>query len=151
MPRTVVPYQSAGAPAGGEEDGLPEKLVKYVPAEILAFFVPVTASAGSGDEGGLIAAVAVAVVASPLYLWVHGQKAAAGERPAMHFYFLAELALVCWLLGTSASVQSLFTINASVAAIILGAGALLIPVVDEAITLLEKKRDHAPAPAPAKP
>jgi hypothetical protein len=71
MPRTVVPPQpaAAGGAAGGAEDGLPEKLVKYVPAETLAFFVPVCAAVGTGHKGWLIAIIVVAAIGTLAYLW----------------------------------------------------------------------------------
>src|SRR5688572_12273335 len=53
----------AAAPAGAGDgdaskrraDGYREKLVKYVPAEVIAFFVPITAALGTDDEGLVIA------------------------------------------------------------------------------------------------
>lgn len=85
MPRTVVPppRPGAAAPAAGgaatAEDGLPEKLVKYVPAETLAFFVPVCAAIGTAQEGWLIAAIIIALIGTPGYLWQ-----AARIRPQPH-------------------------------------------------------------------
>jgi hypothetical protein len=147
MPRTVVPQQSSapaaaaagggvGAAAGGGSsgDGLPEKLIKYVPAETLAFFVPVAAAIGTGKEGALIAAIIVAAVGSPLYLWVAGSKAAVAERPKLHFYILAEIALACWVLGTSGSVQSLVGVGETLGGVVLAGAAFLIPVTDEVLT-----------------
>jgi hypothetical protein len=138
MPRTVVPRSAAAlapvaaAPASG--DGLPEKLVKYVPAETLAFFVPVAAAIGAGKEAALIAATIVAALGSPLYLWVAASKVAAAETPTLHFYILAEGALLCWMLGTSGSVQSLVGVSATVGGVVLAGAAFLVPVIDEALT-----------------
>lgn len=140
MPRTVVPRQAAASAAatsaGGaaEGDGLPEKLIKYVPAEALAFFVPVAAAIGTGKESALIAAIIVAAVGSPLYLWVAASKATAAEKPKLHFYILAEAALVCWMLGTSGSVQALVGVSATVGGVVLAGAAFLVPVIDEALT-----------------
>ena len=63
MPRTVVPptrMRGRDSSAGG--DSLPERLVKYVPAETLAFFVPVAALLGDDHRPWLIVALIVGVI-----------------------------------------------------------------------------------------
>lgn len=149
MPRTVVPapraIPTAGGAAGGappdgtgNKDGLPEKLVKYVPAETLAFFVPISAAIGSSEEGTLIALIAIAAIGTPLYLWVAALKAPAGEKPRFYFYILAEIALACWLLGTSGPTQTLVGVSATLGGVILAAAAFLVPVTDEVIAQVTK-------------
>jgi hypothetical protein len=141
MPRTVVPGALApaagGAAAGGAgptSDGLPEALVKYVPAETLAFFVPVSAAIGTGQEAGLIAVMIVAALGSLLYLWVQAPKPPAA--PKFYFYLLAELALACWMLGTSGAVQDLVGVGQTAGGVVLLSGTFLIPLADRALEKL---------------
>ena len=120
MPRTVVPpvrfrstrstrspRSTRGAePAGG--DSLPERLVKYVPAETLAFFVPIAAVLDDGNRRPwLITVLVVGVIGTAGYLWLAARKAGDDERPLPHFYVLACVAFVCWAIGTSAGVADL--------------------------------------------
>lgn len=135
MPRTVVPPQPATAPgaggaAGDPTDKLPEKLAKYVPAETLGFFVPISAVIGTGDEALLIAVIAVALVGTPAYLWMVAPNAPDPTRPRVFFYALAELALACWLVGTSGVTQHLVGVSDKAGGVILGCATFLIPIID---------------------
>jgi hypothetical protein len=51
MARTIIPPRAAGMRLDGSQgesgDKFPDKLLKYVPAETLAFFVPISASLGA--------------------------------------------------------------------------------------------------------
>src|SRR4051812_1815235 len=99
MPRTVVPPPDVrgggglGAQAG---DGLPEKLVKYVPAETLAFFVPAAAGLGSDRDTWLIVVFVVGLAGTLGYLWNRGQEEQPDKRPLTHFYVLSGIAFCCW-------------------------------------------------------
>lgn len=137
MPRTVVPL--AGGAAGGDGgtagDGLPEKLVKYVPAETIGFFVPVSAAVGTGNEGWLIAVVVVALLGTPAYLFQMAPETPA-SKPRVHYYVLAEIALVCWMLGTSSAVQSWVGISQTLGGVVLAIGTFAIPITDGVLTKL---------------
>lgn len=159
MPRTVVPPPPSGgaagaappaaaAPAGGAPgaaaaaeappgDRLPDKLVKYVPAETLAFFVPISAAIGSGDEGWLIAVIAIAALGTLGYLWQAAPDRGSVQAPRIHFYVLAEIALVCWMLGTSGPAEKLVGISQSHGGILLGIAAFLVPVTDGVLNRLK--------------
>jgi hypothetical protein len=140
MPRTVVsPRLAAGAGGGAAAgaDGLPEKLVKYVPAETLAFFVPAAAAIGTKNEGWLIAVIVVALIGTPAYLWQAAPSVPPTAKPRFYFYFLAEIALACWILGTSGPVESWVGITPTLGGIVLGIGAFLIPVTDGVLAKLK--------------
>ena len=158
MPRTVVPpprKQTETAPAlergteSGEQgngDSIPEKLVKYVPAETLAFFVPAAAALGDDRDGWLIAVLLLACVGSVGYLWVTSPpKDDPAEKPLPHFYVLSVVAFVCWSITTSPSVADLLGIDDTIAAIILLAAVFLIPLIDSGFNRLNGR--EAPAPA----
>jgi len=135
MPRTVVPpvrMRTAGAESVGG-DSLPERLVKYVPAETLAFFVPIAAVLGADRRPLLVTVLAIGVVGTAGYLWLAGQKAAEDERPLPHFYVLACLAFLCWAVGTSAGVAGLIGLDPVGAGVVLGAAVFAVPLLDEVL------------------
>src|SRR5882757_1789332 len=106
MARTIIPPQAAGMRLDGSQgekgDKFPDKLVKYVPAETLAFFVPISASLGLDRTRLLVVATIVGAIGTPGYLWLTARKLPKVEQPLFHFYLLAVLAFACWALGTSA-------------------------------------------------
>jgi hypothetical protein len=132
MPRTIVPPQRAARQGeeGATGDQLPEKLVKYIPAETLAFVVPVTAALGSDREGWLIAILIIAALLTPAYLWNSARSLPANERPLTHFYVLAVLAFAGWAIGTCPSVADLISVDDVIAGVILALAVFLIPISD---------------------
>jgi hypothetical protein len=148
MPRTVVPAtpeRSTRAPqdsAGGARgDDLPTKLVKYVPAEALAFFVPAAAAIGSGNDVLLIIIVAVGAIGTAGWLWYNASSLPAPERPLVHFYALAVIAFLVWALATAPNVAAIVRLDTVTTGVILAIGVFLIPLVDG---ILERRR-NAPA------
>jgi hypothetical protein len=143
MPRTVVPpvrFRNArGAePAGG--DSLPEKLVKYVPAETLAFFVPLAAVLDDDNrKPWLITVLVIGIVGTAGYLWLAARNAAEDERPLPHFYVLACVAFVCWAIGTSAGVAALIGFDRVESGVVLGLAVFLIPLADDVLNRLVRR------------
>ncbi|HEU5109715.1 MAG TPA: hypothetical protein VFT95_14330 [Micromonosporaceae bacterium] len=144
MPRTVVPpvhfrggRRGRGEPAGG--DSLPERLVKYVPAETLAFFVPIAAVLGADRRGWLITVLVVGVAGTVGYLWLAARKANDDEKPLPHFYVLACLAFLCWAIGTSAGVADLVNLDQVEAGVVLGLAVFIIPLGDDVLNRLLRR------------
>ena len=125
---------AAGA-AEPEPDGLPEKLVKYVPAETVAFFVAVSAAVGTQHEGWLIALFIIGALGTPAYLWAVAPSGSAAPHP--YFYALAIIAFVCWALGTSGSTQSLFGLSQNLGGVVLASAAFVIPLADSVLQKLK--------------
>ena len=113
----------------GSGDSFPERLVKYVPAETLAFFVPVAALLGSDRRALLIVALLVGVVGTVGYLL---QTAPSGpdERPRPHYYVLACLAFLAWAIATTPAVADLIHLDHVGAAFVLAVAVFLIPIAD---------------------
>lgn len=132
MPRTIVPPQRGGRladkPVTGDQ--LPEKLVKYIPGETLAFVVPIVAALGTDREGWLIAVLIIAALGTPAYLWNSARSLPANERPLTHFYVLATIAFVGWAIGTCPSVADLISVDDVIAGVILALAVFLIPLSD---------------------
>lgn len=129
------------APANGDKgDGLPAKIAKYVPAETLAFFIPVAAALGTTRDGILVMAILVGAIGSVGYLWLAARNLAEDEKPLVHFYVLSVLAFGCWAVGTSASVMHLIGVDEIVGGVILGFAVFLIPLADGVANEVFKKK-----------
>jgi hypothetical protein len=135
----VPPSPATTRRAGGGQDGdaLPEKLVKYVPAETLAFFVPVAAALGTSRDGWLVAAIVVAALGTVGYLWQNAQQLKPTQRPLGHFYVLAVVAFCAWAVGTSGSVADLLGADDIVGSVLLGFAVFLIPLADGVLNTLQ--------------
>lgn len=142
MPRTIVPpvVVSPGGPGGkirleGGED-LPSKLIKYVPAETLAFFVPAAAGIGTSGRALLLAVVVAGAIGTVGWLWYKGSSLPAKERPLFHFYVLSVIAFLVWALATAPNVAALANLSAIATSVLLLLGVYLIPLADGILTKL---------------
>jgi len=106
-------------------DTFPTKLVKYVPAETLAFVIPATAFATTNVRRSVV--LVVALIGTPLYL-------ARAARLPLWFFILAELSLLAWIAGTTDFAVELLGIAPEVGKFVLFAAVFLIPIVDELLT-----------------
>lgn len=102
----VYPPKTGDGPVVAAEDGFPAddylaKLVKYVPAEVIAFFTPIAAFIGTDD--GLIATVFVLGALGTL-LWVYVSSRRVPETKRGRWYTYA-LSLIAYGRGLSASVS----------------------------------------------
>lgn len=141
MSRTVVPRSEQVRGSGGDVgEPLPEKLVKYVPAEVLAFFIPATAAIGNGREGLLWAAILLAAAGTPAYFYVHAQSLSTQKRPRWFFYVLAVISLLAWAVGTSAHTANLLGLDDVAAGFVLTAAVFIVPLVDSLLDLMMPRR-----------
>lgn len=139
MPRNVV-YSSPRPPADvysgapyspGDEFG--ERLVKFIPAEVLAFFVPAAANWGD-DKTALVLIFVLATVATPLYLWVMSDT---HDKPRKQYYVLATLSFVAWAIGTSPPASDLIGLAPDTGSLALFLAAFAIPLIDRVIEKLQ--------------
>jgi hypothetical protein len=106
-------------------DTFPTKLVKYVPAETLAFVIPATAFATTNLRRSVV--LVVALIGTPLYL-------ALAARLPLWFFILAELSLLAWVIGTTDFAAELLGVAPEVGKFTLLVAVFLIPAVDELLT-----------------
>jgi hypothetical protein len=134
----VPSYPAVGleAEAGRPADGFPEKLVKYVPAEVLAFYVPAVALTDvRADRTALLLATAAGLAGTVIYLILTARSEPnPRRRPPVWFYVLAGIAFVGWAVGTVPEVANITGLSAGVVSLILPICVFLIPAVDQLIS-----------------
>jgi hypothetical protein len=108
------------------------KLAKYVPAEVLAFFVPVVAIIDSNPL--LWVALVLATVFTPVYVWIIAGKEAEPQR--WYTYVIAILAFVVWAIGTTEVGAALFRLETSEAGVVLMVGVFVVPALDQVASRL---------------
>ncbi len=136
-PRTsnVDPPPPPASTAPKDEFG--DKLVKYIPAEVIAFFLPAYALAKSADPAGLAwlpyALVVVAGLGLVGYLLIRAPK---DNPPRWYFYVLSVVAFLAWIAGTSAAGADVFhLVQVEITGkLILMAAVFAIPLLDELLT-----------------
>jgi hypothetical protein len=121
--RSQARSDGEGVPA----DNYGERLLKYVPAEVLAFFLAAAGKWGS-DNTFLIVALVVAVVLTPVVLYATSPS---GLR--WYAFVLAIIAFGVWAIGTSTDTDRLLGISSDQAPFVLTVGAFVIPTVDKAL------------------
>ncbi len=111
-------------------DGYREKLVKYVPAEVVAGFIPLTAFIGTGEDALLVLALAAGAIATLGYLRKENLKVPSGQRAPFWAYALALWAFLAWALATSPPTAEVFGLSLKAAGVILAISAFVIPALD---------------------
>ena len=120
----------------GIRDDYTGKLIKYVPAEVLAFFAP-TAAVVEGRHSLLIAATVMAFLATPAYLWLRARKLPPEQKPLVHLYPLSAITFLAWALGAS-SIGSLIGLDSMATSFILAASVFLVPLLDGLLVSMRK-------------
>jgi hypothetical protein len=144
MPRTPI-YPSnpnviflgpsnSNSPPNTKPDDYLEKLAKYVPAEVLVPYLPLTAL--SNKEWQIWASLIAGEVLTIGYLYAYGSRQEECCRPVWYYYLLAALAFPAWAVGASAATASVLGIDAKSGGFILGFAAFVIPLVDVIMTRL---------------
>jgi hypothetical protein len=137
------------------DTGYSDKLIKYVPAEVVTFFGLVYQAAPSSMEGTKepadlihihILMVVVFFFFTPFYQMLIG--APVGTTP-LHFYPLSAIAFFGWALGTTTFLKDVIgadKVDDLVPSIILAGTVLIIPAIDGFLT---SKDDNKQAQQPS--
>lgn len=145
MPRALIYPPRGGPPPGGPpapgsagtsapSDDFSSKVLKYVPGEVVAFYVPITALAGANDHTILGVALAAGLIATPLYQLISARKISAERRARWWAYVLGMVAFAAWALATSSATAALFDLSQKLTGVILAVAALFIPALDALFT-----------------
>ena len=100
MGRRIVTEEQQAAGTPPKLDGFFERVLKYIPAEIVGAWIAVTglvesASGNVSEETVLWLAFAFGVLITPLWIWQQTEEP--GRRPAITQMLLATLAFVVWV------------------------------------------------------
>lgn len=130
--RDTAPGDDGAEPTGVSADQFAERLVKYVPAEALSFFIFATALF---DRGGIVvgAGVVALIGAVLLALLARSDLPYDLRPPALMTVGLTGAAFLAWALGTSPALQDVLGVSAKVGAFALACAAFALPIVDESL------------------
>lgn len=127
--------RASGADGAEGGDALPDKLVKYVPAEVLAFFVPTYANLPESAHSWAWAVFAVGLVGTVLYALATRLRDPGTIGP-WYYYVLCAVAFVGWAVSATTVGTDLFGIDHAITPAILSTTVLLVPLIDELVTRL---------------
>ncbi|WP_455377297.1 hypothetical protein [Petrachloros mirabilis] len=136
MIRTIV-YPKA--PEDKDYDGIPEKLVKYIPAETVAFFVAVyPLFADKPDQDVVlkpyqVGVLILGIVGTLLYFYARSDKT---KPPRLYFYLFVIVAFLGWAIGSSTVGEDLFKLPTVFKSAAIPTVVFIIPILDEALTSL---------------
>jgi hypothetical protein len=134
IPATAAAKKKAATDALA--DGYVEKLLKYVPAEVIAFFAPI-ASLVEKQTALLVASGIVGLVATPLYIKLYSRnlrrRSKGTQPPPIYNYALSMAAFVVWALATS-KLGGLLHMSSTAIAFMLGVAVFVIPLADKLIS-----------------
>lgn len=140
QPRGNALRANGSAAEASPKDGYLEKLVKYVPAEILAVFVPLAAASGAQGVPSILQWVVffVGLVGTAGWLGIHASKLSKTKRPRWYSYLIASMAFFFWAAASSDVVRNLLGLNAPTTEVLLGVAVLTIPAIDELFSIIYK-------------
>jgi hypothetical protein len=119
-------------------DDLADKIVKYVPGEVVAVSLPGFAVFEPTGKWVWFA-LGLGIAANLLYLLVNALRLPAATRPRGYFYLLSAVAFIAWAIATIPQVRDKFELedDADKATYILAAAAFGLPLLDTALDRLE--------------
>jgi hypothetical protein len=132
MNRTVRPGNPGLRAASSDDDSYLNKLVKYVPVEGLAPFIPIATLAMDGWK--LWLTFAVALVIGVLLIAVQARSQA--EPPRGWFWPFVVVAFCAWSVGASEEFRSLLNVSSSTGGWLLALTAATLPAADSGLEKL---------------
>ena len=116
---------------GAAPDRYAEKLVKYVPAEVIAFYLPAYAYVQTAGNVTKWTVFGLGALGTVVYLLIRSEWS---RLPHWYFFVLGVVAYVCWALGTSTIGTDLWGMSTMLSRITIAAAVFLIPGIDEILT-----------------
>lgn len=138
MPRAIV-YASDPARVrtadvdGGDNDAYLSKLTKYVPAEVLAFFVPTYANLPANAERWHWTVFGIGLAATLGYTLATRMREHGKVGPWYH-YILTGIAFAGWASSVTAAGTDLVGLDPAIAPTILSITVLMVPLADDLLT-----------------
>jgi hypothetical protein len=97
MPRRIVSEQFMAAGAGATVDGYFDRVIKYIPSDVVGAWVAVTGIIPAGQGAGSILWIAFVSGTMITALWVWRQTEAPGRPTALTQIGVATVAFVVWV------------------------------------------------------
>jgi len=141
MIRGVVHYpQKLGATGQGTPDDYLDKLAKYVPAEVTAAYVALTAGAAQfAVKWPTYLVFGVCLAATPAYLYIQARRQNSLTATRWYFYLLATPAFFFWATNVSDGFRDFVGWSAKEANFYLAIAAFVIPLIDAVVDIILAK------------
>lgn len=108
-----------------------EKLVKYIPGETLAFFLPAYIGAqATGEDSWRWGVLIIGALGTVAYAHIRSKQELGRARP-VYAYVLAMVAFLAWAFGTSAAGSELIGLTAPESDLLLALTVFVVPAVDQ--------------------
>ena len=127
-PRALAAIPTRGLASKKPDDDYQQRLLKYIPAETLAFYAPISTAIGSSNKGALILVTIVGIIGNVIYNLA--APGATRTRIMPHFYVLSVIAFLVWAASTTPPLSSLAGLDDLTVRVILGCTVFLLPPVD---------------------
>lgn len=132
MGRRVVTSQLQAGGGGGDVDEYKDKLIKYIPADIVAGWTAVTgliASADAGSQGGLMWIVfVVGLVITPLWIWRVTSEP--NTKPAVTQIVISTLAFIVWVFALGGPFTGLSWYDPLYGSLLLIGFTFVVPIIN---------------------
>ena len=117
-------------------DSFPDKLAKFIPGEVVAFFAPLAATVADRPSL-LITAAGVGLAATVGYFWLLSRNLAPKKQPRWYFYLLAAVSFAAWAAATS-QLSALIGLDSVETSFMLGLTIFAVPLIDTVLTHVTK-------------
>ena len=110
MPRRIVSANFHGGsapPAAARVDGYFDRIIKYIPADVVGAWVAVTGIIGPAQRSSTVLWIAFAFGTIFSALWTWKQTAVAGQPPAITQIAVATVAFAVWVFALGGPFASL--------------------------------------------
>ena len=142
MARTIIYPQGKAAWNAQTDDDYASKLLKYIPAEVIAFYAPAYALTIDNKIAWLqILFLFVGAGGTVGYLFVRHKRENPVEIKPFYFFALGLISFLIWAVGTSSVLQDVllllnpkFVVPELASKAILSTGVFVIPLLDELLT-----------------
>ena len=124
------------AAASGTNDSYLNKLVKYVPVEGLAPFLPL-ATVVANEDALLVVTFVVALLLGLLLIAVQVKEAA--EKPRAWFWPFVVIAFIAWSVGASQEFREMLGVSQAIGGWLLGLTAAALPAFDSGLEKLRPR------------
>ena len=112
-------------------DAYADKLVKYIPGEVIAFYLPVYGYIAGTSKLAEWVVLAIGIIGTLVYLMARSDRS---NMPRWYFFVLAIIAFICWAIGTSSVGTDLWGMPTMWTKIALASTIFLVPGIDQALT-----------------